>query len=322
MKIFHDGEALASTLEAAGLRNGAKIQVVVLRSQRLLAGAQSGLCGIWDEDLAKKEKEFHHGAMLHVAASLHGLVGTGGADGDVVIRREEEVTEVARLRGHLGQVYDLAFDKTSSSLLSASGDSTGRFWDLATKEALFTLKGHTRDVNAVAIAPDGQVLATGSDDYCFALWDRRSASMLRNWDGRRGEGHSGRVYSVAFSLDGRCLATGAVDKRAKLWDLRQQRCLACESHEDLVNCVTFSPSGLVLSACDRGSVVVWTAEGETLATYCHPDAVLSASFADDGQLATGCRDGTIRLWSGEAELLNANVETKGCDIKSVCFIPT
>ena len=173
------------------------------------------------------------------------------------------------------------------------------------------------------LVQDGQLLATGSDDYCFAVWDRRSGSMQKNWDGRRGEGHSGRVYSVAFSADGLCLATGAVDKRAKLWDLRQQSSsLASLSHQDLVNCVTFSPSNLILSACDNGSAALWTPQGDVLATYRHPDAVLSASFADDGQLATGCRDGTIRLWSGEAELLSAHVETKGCDIKSVCFLPT
>ena len=36
----------------------------------------------------------------------------------------------------------------------------------------------SQDVNACAVSPDGHVLATGSDDYCFATWDRTSRQCV------------------------------------------------------------------------------------------------------------------------------------------------
>ena len=37
-------------------------------------------------------------------------------------------------------------------------------WDLASGECKSTLEGHTRDVNTVAISPDGKTIVSGSDD--------------------------------------------------------------------------------------------------------------------------------------------------------------
>jgi len=192
------------------------------------------------------------------------------------------------------------------------------------------LRGHRRDVNACAVSPDGHVLATGSDDYCFATWDRRSGQQLHFWDGRRGEGHSGRVYAVSFDGTGRFLATGAVDKKAKIWDLRKGagRCLqAFTKHTDLVNSVEFSADGqLVASASDDALVYVWKAEDASLvAAHQHPMAVMCASFSEDGGvLATGCSDGQLRLWKDSEQLhgetlVSSTSTTAG--VKSVNFIP-
>ena len=41
---------------------------------------------------------------------------------------------------------------------------TSSVWDLASGECKSTLEGHTRDVNTVAISPDGKTIVSGSDD--------------------------------------------------------------------------------------------------------------------------------------------------------------
>jgi len=68
-------------------------------------------------------------------------------------------------------------------------------------------------VNAVAFSPDGQTLASGSNDYTVKLWDVNSGRELRSL-----EGHSRSVNAVAFSPDGRTLASGSADGQVRLWD--------------------------------------------------------------------------------------------------------
>jgi len=333
VKLFHDGQQISGpkTLVDAGLRNGAEIQVIISRSQQILAGAMDGTGSIWDLEGPQKAHEFHHGAELHTAAvSPDGkFLGTAGSDCQVILWQRDPLDVEFNLQGHQGQVYSISFCPVSSTLLSASGDATARLWEISSGQELLCLRGHRRDVNACAISPDGQVLATGSDDYCFATWDRRSGQMIHNWDGRRGEGHSGRVYSVAFSPDGYYLATGAVDKKAKIWDTRAPSgSLLATKHSDLVNSVQFSVDGnLVASASDDSLVFVWKPmDGTMVACHEHPMAVLSCSFADDGHLATGCSDGKLRIWStaeSEPVELNASSNAKSSlrGIKSATFIP-
>ena len=56
-------------------------------------------------------------------------------------------------------------------------------------EKMFVVRGgHTGTVNSVAFAPDGGVLASGSDDRTVRLWDARTGRLLQTL-----EGHTGNV---------------------------------------------------------------------------------------------------------------------------------
>ncbi|KAK3947359.1 hypothetical protein QBC32DRAFT_328628 [Pseudoneurospora amorphoporcata] len=87
-------------------------------------------------------------------------------------------------------------------------------------EGLLTLEGHSRYITSVAFSPDGQRLASGSDDKTIKIWDPASGSCLQTL-----EGHSDYVTSVAFSPDGQRLASGSDDKTIKIWDPASGSCL-------------------------------------------------------------------------------------------------
>jgi WD domain, G-beta repeat len=75
-------------------------------------------------------------------------------------------------------------------------------------------------VLAVAFAPDGRTLATGSLDMTAILWDLADRAHPR----RLGEpftNSDGGVASVAFAPDGRTLATGNEAGTTILWDLAE-----------------------------------------------------------------------------------------------------
>ncbi len=162
-----------------------------------------------------------------------------------------------------------------------------------------TLEGHSgflAGVNSVAISPQGDILATGSDDKTARLWDLDTGECLRII-----AGHSNFVKSVAFSPDGRILATGSDDRTVKLWDVGGGgllRTLAGHSHA--VKSVAFSPEGQFLASGSWDKTVrLWDAGGgeEICTLRGHGLPVAAVAISPCGQrLASASLDRTVRLW--------------------------
>jgi WD40 repeat protein len=83
-----------------------------------------------------------------------------------------------RLAGHVGAVTRLGFAPNGTQLASIAVDNTVRVWDLAQDAnvtiALYADRG--APLSTVAVSPDRQWVAAGSDDGAVQLWDAKSAT--------------------------------------------------------------------------------------------------------------------------------------------------
>jgi WD40 repeat protein len=177
---------------------------------------------------------------------------------------ESTPRESSSLTGHTKAVVALALSLDGHYLLSGSGDTTARLWDLKTGALTGILRGHSDGIFDVALSGDAKVAATASGDRTVKVWDALNANLRATLL----EGVV--VYSLALSPDGKMIATGEQDK-VRLWSTQNNELLAEFGLEEwqyfLAWHVQFTPDGnsiigIVLDALHQvfqreGSVRVW-----------------------------------------------------------------
>jgi WD40 repeat protein len=181
-------------------------------------------------------------------------------------------------------------------------------------DAVAVLKGHQDTVDAVAVSPDGRLIATGSFDKTIKLWDAETWKEVRTYGGP--QGHQGQVLAVAFSPKGDQLASGGADNTAKVWDVPggfPARAFAA------TGAALGAPAGLdavgaFLPAADQFARRARFASPNPVKNFPHPNLVDAVAFDETGtQLATGCHDGNLRIWDvakGQAvKTIPAHVQT-------------
>jgi WD40 repeat protein len=159
-----------------------------------------------------------------------------------------------------------------------------------------TLIGHTDSITSVAIHPNGEILASASDDKTIGLWNIFTSQLITTLSG-----HTGGVSSIAFSPNGKLLASASHDKTIRIWDLTTtQILLTLRGHTAAVKSVCFAPNGQILASGSWDKTIkLWhVASGAELCTLVgHGLQVSAVAFSPDGKLlASASFDRTVRLW--------------------------
>ena len=141
------------------------------------------------------------------------LAGTGEDGTQIDIWDTQTHRPTARLTGHTGLVYSVAFSGDGLLMASASSDRTVRVWEVAAARCVAVLTGHTDEVFTAAFHPDGKRLASAGRDRAIWLWDLSTGEEVA-----RLEGHTNYVFSLAFSPDGASLVSGSGDGTVRIWD--------------------------------------------------------------------------------------------------------
>ena len=161
---------------------------------------------------------------------------------------------------------------------------------------LRTLRGHSDEVLAVTVTPDGTLVVSTSRDKTLKVWDLGSGLELLTL-----RGHTSRVTAVTVTQDGTLAVSASEDETLKVWDLgsgHELRTLG--GHSNIVRGVAVTPDGmLAVSASDDRTLKVWDlATGRDLRTLeGHRDYVRATAVMPNGQMAISASfDKTVKVW--------------------------
>ena len=162
------------------------------------------------------------------------------------------------------------------------------------KQDVTVLRGQT-EITALAIGPEGAILATAAKDRTVRLWDRASGEERRRLAAQPEE-----VLELRFSADGHTLAARGADGALNLWSVATGEKIASRKLPETAQCFAVSPNGKSAAWPDgKNSLILWDIKADRIRAYegGRDALVRSLEFDPAGNtLAISCEDRTGRVW--------------------------
>lgn len=186
---------------------------------------------------------------------------------------------------------------------------------------LKTFSGHFGVVNRVTFSPDGETVASGSEDQTIKVWHLETGELVQSVISE-----SQGVKFAVISPDGKMLASSSGDNSIQLWQLPTEKIQhTLIGHLGIVNQAAFSPNGQTLiSGSQDGTIKLWdTSSGELLHTLRgHSAAIKTVIVSPDGKfVVSGSEDKTIKIWHLGGGVLLHNLTQHSQTINSLAISP-
>lgn len=226
----------------------------------------------------------HKAPVTSVAMSRDGRqIASGDVEGTVRLWSSYTGAEINTMPGQAaGAITHVAFNQVRDEIFSGSADGIIRVWDPIADTVRTIDTG--RPVTALAVSPDGNLLASGGIDGQITVRELATgrSTPLENED-------NAIVFDIAFSPRGDRLASGGVSGIVRLWDVSGREVWHANAAAALRR-----PFG------DQLSLAI-----------AHPGEILGVAFSPDGKrLASGSVDwGTVKPAVGVIQRWDVNAGT-------------
>jgi len=159
----------------------------------------------------------HSSDLTSCHFSKSALLATSSSDQTIKIwsvgEENQELHEIATLKGHKYGVNFCQFSPQGTLLASGSTDSTTIIWDVKTGDNLCTLVQPSGfAVRVCKFCPNSAFLATAGDDDLVCIWDISVKQLVRTITS-----HQATIFSLDFSPDGHILISSDVEGRCRVW---------------------------------------------------------------------------------------------------------
>lgn len=205
------------------------------------------------------------------------------------------------------------FSPDGLELAVGASDESLSIWNIDRGKLIRRYKGHEATVLALAWAPNGLFLISGSANGDLRVWDSKYghckdlAYIL--------DAHDLGVTCIEFYKKTDCpnvykLATCGMDHLVKIWlfstgppgstDVHVSNIVTLKGHEAAVMCVAWSPSGKILASGGGDHTIrLWNPDSGHIISSIqgHSRYVTCISFSPDGQLlASASNDRSVNIW--------------------------
>ena len=160
---------------------------------------------------------------------------------------------------------------------------------------------------SLAISPNDKYIAISYGDFCVALWDIETRTILTEK-----KCHTDKIHDIKFISNSR-FATASLDCTIKIWDINQDSegkttidlWKSIEGHENFVLSLAVDKKGewLLSGSKDLTTRLTDLETGEMIYSIKgHTNSIISVDFDADGtHFCTGSGDKSIKIWSFRAE---------------------
>jgi cytochrome c len=265
---------------------------------------------------AQAQLRGHGGPVRAVAVSADGTEALSGSFDSSAIRwslQRDAAGQVLRLHDDAVNAVALLRDGRA---VTAGADGRIAIWSEGKPQPDTVLQGHTAPTVALAVSPDGTLLASAAWDHTVRLWPLAGGAP------RVLEGHSQNVNGVAFMPDGKAVVSAAYDLTLRIWPLdgTAQTIVTLPSP---LSAVAVAPDGEIVAAGANGVVYFLDGAGQVRGeVQAAPTPVISLAVSPDGAFAAaaGIR-GSVAVIERKARKLARTLVGPGLPVWSVAFLP-